>query len=369
MSSHSELLSNIYFDSDNSAGFSSKSNLFKAAIKKNPKVSREDVSKFFQSHPIPSIYAKAVRKFPRSIFKTRSPNWEYQADLGDFSNLKKQNSGYSWLLIVIDTFSRRIIALKAQKKKTGVETAKSLDEVFEKNKCKVLFTDSGKEFINKDCDKIYTKFGVKHVNSNDNVMKAATCERILRNVKSRLFKIMAKNKTQKWVQFLAAVQKALNDSYNRDLKFTPNQVHFNAKNRYQAWHNSVEIPEAKRLAKFKKFKFNVNDVVRVVRYKSSFHKSYLSNWDRLLYIVTGRKMDGGIDVYTLKDFLTFTPVRGRFYSQELSKVNIAAPKKAAFEKIYGIRENGMDTEIKVEEPDSKKKTWLNVNLFYKYQNH
>ena len=65
------------------------------------------------------------------------------------SALSKDNHGYTFLLLVIDTFSKYgwVIPLKDKKGKT---VADALKTIFEERKPEKLWTDKGKEFYNKD---------------------------------------------------------------------------------------------------------------------------------------------------------------------------------------------------------------------------
>jgi len=65
----------------------------------------------------PYILHKAVRKtFPTKPTLTSAPNMQYQADLMDLQNFKRENQGHAFVLIVIDVFSRQLFAFPLQNK-------------------------------------------------------------------------------------------------------------------------------------------------------------------------------------------------------------------------------------------------------------
>ena len=51
-------------------------------------------------------------------------------DLGDFQKLKKENSGYAYLLVGVDLLSRRAFAVPLKTKETN-EVIRGFDELFE----------------------------------------------------------------------------------------------------------------------------------------------------------------------------------------------------------------------------------------------
>ena len=77
----------------------------------------------------------------------------WAADLADMKAFEKDNDGYTFLLLVIDIFSKYgwIVPLKNKK---GVNVAKALENIFQERKPGKLWTDKGAEFYNKDVKKL-----------------------------------------------------------------------------------------------------------------------------------------------------------------------------------------------------------------------
>ncbi len=93
-----KILSKIYYDPNNPAGFSSQKKLWLEAKKQLPKLSLKRVNIWWTTQKVPSRFSLRKLKFPRAIFVTRAPNNTWLADLADFSKLSKFNRGYKWLL-------------------------------------------------------------------------------------------------------------------------------------------------------------------------------------------------------------------------------------------------------------------------------
>ena len=80
--------------------------------------------------------------------------------------LSKKNSGYRYILMVIDVFSKYGWAVPL-KTKTGKEVAAALQLIFEDNKPKKLWVDKGKEFYNKNVAELLKESNV-HIYSTNN---------------------------------------------------------------------------------------------------------------------------------------------------------------------------------------------------------
>ena len=97
---------------------------------------------------------KPIRhKFLKRFVFVRNMDDVWGADLVDMRKMAKKNSGYQYILMIIDVFSKYGWAAPL-KYKRGSEVANALQKIFKKNKCKKLWVDSGTEFYNKDVYKL-----------------------------------------------------------------------------------------------------------------------------------------------------------------------------------------------------------------------
>lgn len=87
----------------------------------------------------------------------------WQADLVDVSSIAKFNRKHSFILTVIDTFSKFGFA-RGLKSKHGEEVTKAMKSIFEESKrvCVKLETDRGKEFYNKHFQKLLKDLNIEH---------------------------------------------------------------------------------------------------------------------------------------------------------------------------------------------------------------
>ena len=91
----------------------------------------------------------------------------------------KYNEGFTFLLLVIDIFSKYgwIIPLK---NKEGKTVAAALKTIFEERKPDKLWTDKGKEFYNKDVKDLVELY------STENEEKSSVVERWIRTIKEKM---------------------------------------------------------------------------------------------------------------------------------------------------------------------------------------
>ena len=72
-----------------------------------------------------TLHQRIKTKFRRRTVLTRGLQYQYQADLVDYSKLKRDNSSYTFVLSIIDCFSQLAFEIPI-KRKTGEEVAAAL---------------------------------------------------------------------------------------------------------------------------------------------------------------------------------------------------------------------------------------------------
>ena len=93
---------------------------------------------------------------------TRGVRYQYQADLVDYSKLRRDNRGYTFVLTIIDCFLRFALALLL-KRKNGHEVASALKRAFDSMGNPHKFhTDQGKEFYNRQVKELLQEREVHH---------------------------------------------------------------------------------------------------------------------------------------------------------------------------------------------------------------
>ena len=151
------LLKSIYTDLRHPASFSSPYNLFRAAKQKNPNILFKDVESWLETQPVYTKYRRIKVKYPHHKVLSRELRYQYQADLVDYSALKRDNCSFTFLLTIIDIFSRFALAIPI-KSKIGPHVAAALEKAFKVMKPpRKLQTDMGKEFYNSHVKRVLNR--------------------------------------------------------------------------------------------------------------------------------------------------------------------------------------------------------------------
>ena len=297
-----------YFEPEQNASFSGVEALSRATKKK-----RKIVKAFLENEDSYTLHKPIVRRFNRRTTLVPGPNIQFQADLIDVSNIKKYNNGYTFILTVIDVFSRVAFAVPL-KNKTGATLTSAFEPILKKHNVKYLQTDKGTEFKNKQFQTMLKKHKVHFFTTQNDDIKAAIIERFNKTLKNKMYRYFTHNNTYKYTDVLTALVNSYNNSYHGTIKMAPSQV--DKTNLGQVWH-SIHGP--RKVIKTPYFK--VGDHVRISKAKKTFEKGYLPNWSTEIFTIDTMKKTNP-PVYTIKDY-SGDIIEGTFYEKELQKVNVS----------------------------------------------
>ena len=230
----------------------------------------------------------------------------WAADLADMTAFKDYNDGYTFLLLVIDTFSKYgwIIPLKNKK---GETVADALKDIFEKRKPEKLWTDKGTEFKNKNVKKLI------EIYSTENEEKSSIAERWIRTMKEKMFKYFTDNNTYKYIDVLPDLVEDYNNTVHSSTKLTPIDAS-KKKNELTVWRNLY--PDRYKTSRLNP-KFSVGDEVRITKKKKDFEKGYTTRWTEEIFTIKEIRETNPI-TYKLED-LQGEEIKGTFYEPELQK--------------------------------------------------
>lgn len=219
-----------------------------------------------------------------------------QADTIFYRNYSRQNHGYKYILVVIDCFSRKNW-VRPLRTTTADETAKRLDDIISEMPWtpQSFASDQGNEFNTKHPSIFKTlvdKYGML-IYTLKGPHKAAIAERFIRTLKSRIERHFTENKTFKWIDVLQKISEGINNTLNRSIGMTPNQVNF--ENRLEVFKTLYGNDNGEV-----RCKFNIDDQVRIPLEKNIFDKGYTPNWSKEIFTVANKRSDGEVCYYKLK---------------------------------------------------------------------
>ena len=87
------------------------------------------------------------------------------------------------------------------------------------------------------------------------------------------------------------------------------------------------------------FKFDIDDKVRLAKFRKVFDKAYNQKWSDELFIIIRREIVQGVPMYELKSYLN-QKIKGKFYENELEKVKIDSNHLFKIEKILRKEKKG-----------------------------
>lgn len=300
---------------------------------------------------IDELHKSARRNFPRRCTVIKGIDDLWQADLIDLQKYSNFNKGHKYILVVIDTLSKYVwtSSLKSKEKNCVVN---AMHQIFKDSsrKPKHLQTDLGKEFYNDIFGQLLKKYNVNHY-STYSVKKASIVERVIRTLKSHIFKLFSLYGCYQWVgKLLNTVIENYNSTIHRITKFKPKDV--NKTNEKVVLCN---IGKAYRNRKHLKPKFQVGDHVRISKFKGDFYKGYTPNWSTEIFTVV-KVNDTNPPTYHLEDKHKQV-ILGTFYEYELQKTKY--PDIYLIEKI--IKRKGNKYFVKWLGLSNEENSWIDKN--------
>ena len=225
----------------------------------------------------------------------------------DVRQFSKQNNKYKYLLTIIDVYSKFawVIPLKT---KTGSELIEAFQKIMKIRKPKKLWTDLGKEFVNKQFKSFLAENNIELYHTF-NEGKAVVIERFNRTLKERMWKKFTELSTTKYIDILPELVNNYNNTYHSTIKMTPTEGS-DAKNKIN-YNYDIHISKPK---------FKIGDRVRIYKHKKQFEKGYETNWTREIFVVT-KILFTSLITYRIKD-LNDKEILGSFYKQEHNKSSL-----------------------------------------------
>jgi len=305
-----EVLAEIYYDPKHPAGLASAKKLSKASG-----IPLKRVEQWLREQATYTLHRSARKKYPTRSYIVHDIDEQWQADLADVALIARQNRGHTFILTVIDLFSRYAWA-RPLKSKRGKEVAEAFADIFKEGRIpKRIQTDQGREFENREVNALFQQHNIE-LFSVKSAYKAAVVERFNRTLKNRLWRYFTVNMNEKWIDVLQDVVFAYNHSKHRSIGCKPADITI---------ENAAELRDKllndrgeskKKMNKKEKDDIKVGDTVRISKVKSIFAKGYLANWTEELFTVESINRKYSPITYKLKDYQGEV-IEGSFYRHEI----------------------------------------------------
>ena len=289
------------------------------------------------------LHKPARKIFPRRKIISLFKDDLWQADLIDIQSYSKNNKGFKFILIVIDTYTKYVWAY-ALKNKSAKQVTQGMLNILKINRPKFLQTDSGTEFYNKLFQQLINKYGIKHYSTYSGI-KAAMAERVIRTIKNKIYKNFTATGSYNWYNSISKLIHNYNNTKHRTIKCTPQEARTKSK--------QLQLLNTRK--KIIKPKFKVNDTVRISKNKYTFSKGYKPQWSTELFKIS-KVFQSDPVTYNIKDDQN-NIVLGRFYNQELLKTDF--PNTYLVERI--IKKDKNKIFVKWLGFDTSHNSWISSN--------
>ena len=318
---YDEILNLLYTDPSKPSSFSSAGNLYYYAKKIVPEITFKDVGNFLtRSKTWTSFKKRPKRHFPRRMVFTSYVDETWQIDTAFMISLKQFNSGVQYLLVCLDAFSRYLY-IRCLKSKKNEEVLEAFRSIISENNGKSpewALTDKGSEL--NWLDPAFAEFEIKRYSVSTH-LKAQMVERVILTIKRTLWKTMVHRGTLRYVDILQDVVRGYNHRVHRSLfGFSPTEAK-DPKN--------FETIKTAFLKKYREYgnqfrkkppKFKENDIVRILKDRSTFHRGYKENFSPETYTIN--------KVFNTKPYTFGIPhFKKKFYEWELVR---ASPSRSDY---------------------------------------
>ena len=285
-------------------------------VLENINSSKDEVSKNLRKNDIYTRYKqykKAKKYSPIYVYKPREL---FQADLVSFTNPEyiKANDGYKYLFTAIDVFTKYawVYPLKSKDCET---TKKCFEDILSKcgKQPEKLQTDRGSEFMCAKFKNFLKSRNIHHYVSYSD-RKCPVVERFNLTIQQILYKILDKNQSFRWIDFLDKAMKIYNNRKHTTIKLSPMNAE---KGENETSVRRVFLKRYRKVGlKPPKPKYKVGDTVRIWKYKRVFDRGYHENFTTQYFKI--RKVLTNLPVvrYELEDVLG-EKIIGSFFENEL----------------------------------------------------
>ena len=262
-------LSQIYYNP--STGFVGPDKLY--ARVKNKGITKTQIQKWLSNQ-----YVYQQQKIPKStgFIPFNASRGVYQGDLLFYEKLFRQNSGYRYILTIIEIYSRKGFAIPLKKKNDAKD---EIEKFVNKHKVSVLQVDAGGEVASKAIQTMLAKRGIKlSVARAEDHTRQAIVERFNKTIREMLGKYMQAMQTKKWYDVLPKFVDNYNSSVQGGINKVPNKVYSGKEN-----VKPTPIPEStlKRIRSFK-----LGDKVKRKLETTKFQKAGKPRWSSEIYTIS-----------------------------------------------------------------------------------
>jgi hypothetical protein len=357
------ILNRIYTTVGSPGSFGGVMALYRAVhASGNTNINMKQVTEYLQSRDDYTVNRSVRKHFKTEHIWVGGINQLHQMDLLSMQGFYKYNKPITFLLTVIDCFSK-VGFVRALANKKGPTVTAALKDIYEDiDKPLLIQSDLGSEFISKNMQHYLTENEIEFQVPEGN-FHASFVERFNRTFKSIVLNYMHTNDTLQYVDQLPGLVDSYNQRHNRSIGMAPRDV--TPENAGQVWRHMFGNPEDPYTYVPKLPRTNMLPVgqhVRIAVNKPRHQKAYEFNFSEEIYQITDVLINTDPVQYKLET-LEHEKVVGRFYREELSVVqNYDSSQLFAIEEVLQSEKRNGKLWSKVKFIGWKDPTWVLSSL-------
>ena len=333
-------MSAVYYNSDKSDPLFLTQNA--KQLKKKTKATLRKTRAWLDQQNVFTLHKPAIRAFKRNHYIVTNIDDVWETDIIDLKAYKLNNNQFSYLLTIIDIFTKYawVVPLKT---KSATDVLKAFRGVLQssKRKPRILRSDRGKEFKNRFFKPFLDANGIQQqFPQTTSLFKCAVVEVFNKTLKSKMFRYFTyrsgsgkKSVYRRYIDVLQDIVTAYNHTVHGTTKMRPADIEpHHVPMVYRNTHRKH------RNIRYQFPKFTINDFVRVVKKKTLLNSGIGEQWNPEIFIVDNVIEKNPYPLYKLRD-LQARKINGKFYAQELQKLTIPADTPIEILKVKGLDKN------------------------------
>lgn len=329
---------------------------------KTENITQQDIKDYLAKQDSYTLHFPVIKKFKRNQYRVFNIDELWEVDLCDMKHFKNVNDNYSFILTVIDVFSKFAFARPLRTKSAKDVTIAFMDILNSSGrKPQIVQSDHGKEFKNISFSNMLASNNIKQYFSYNPTLKCAVVERFNRTLKQLMYKYFTHRNTKRYVDVLQHLLYVYNNNVHSTIKMKPSDVTDSdiliLNKIYREKHENLVSKIKTKQTLLKK-----NDIVRVAKPRASFDRGFEQRWTEEKFMVDKIINKIPFALYTLRDFKN-TPITGRFYGKQLQKVHSVLPP---IEKIIKTRGLGKNLHYLVRFSNDKTVKWISKSEIAKH---
>ena len=303
------------------------------------------------------LLAPRPLNFPRRKIYATGLNEIWTSDLMDVSRYRRQNRNCTFIIVVLDVFSRYAYA-RPLKRKSGPETANALEDIFKKSgkSPQFLWCDRGKEYYNKNVVLDVLKRYNCTLYSTHNRMKAAIAERFIRTLRRKIARNYILTDSTVWYKALPDLVSEYNNTRHHTLKMTPLEA-TRPEN-----HDAVYHAQFKNSPGGTRPKFVIGQRVRTSLDKKIFEKESTQAWSEEVFEIADI-VPSQPTTYKLRD-MSGEVLEGAFYAQQLRPTDQTIYRIEKVIRRRTLPDGQKEALVKWRDYDDKFNSWIDADTIH-----